>query len=163
MARSTWDKFLDAMDFINDPLGSRYVSRAIDRLLFPKRKTRSRTAQRVVYDARIATDAELDHHEVQRRRSEIDSLLERGKVPKAERLLLDWVNDTEAEVEHSGRGVSSIPYLKLAILYRKDGRAKDEIQILRRYLYAPHGVVGPSERMLRRLRYVDPKFWAERS
>ena len=54
-----------------------------------------------------------------------------------ERILIEMVEDTEADAARNGWGVAPGWYKRLAILYRKEKRYDDEVEILERYEAQP--------------------------
>ncbi len=63
----------------------------------------------------------------------IKKLKKDGKYTEAIEILLKCVEATEMEDEREGWGVAPWYYEQLAIIYNKEGKKDDEIQILKRY------------------------------
>ena len=63
----------------------------------------------------------------------IKDLKRAQRADKAIALLLECLDATEAEANIKGGGVAPWYYEQLAILYRKDKRLADEIDVLERY------------------------------
>ena len=86
-----------------------------------------------------------------------------NRSEEAEDLLLKLIGETEAEARAHGAGWGVAPwyYEQLAILYRKEKRYSDEVQILERYQHQPKAPgVGPkklAERLLRARRLRDAR------
>jgi hypothetical protein len=78
-------------------------------------------------------------------------LSQAGQTEAAERLLLTICAYDEDEASKKERGVSPLPYERLAILYRKAHRFDDEIEILKRFERQRHSADVVSRRLLERL------------
>ena len=68
-----------------------------------------------------------------------------------ERVLWWCINDTEADAAENRGGVGPYYYEQLAILYRKQGRNDDEVDILERYQEQPHAPGKGPEKLAKRL------------
>jgi hypothetical protein len=81
-----------------------------------------------------------------------------GRLKAAEELLLKLVKADEDESTATGLGVAPAGYARLAIIYRRQGRYKDEIKILERFANQKHAPgVGPSK-LLKRLEKARRSF-----
>jgi len=69
----------------------------------------------------------------------VKQLKAEGRSDEAIELLLKLVNETEKEAKAQGKGWGVAPwyYEQLAVIYRKEKRYKDEVQILERYESQP--------------------------
>ncbi|MBE0418227.1 MAG: hypothetical protein IBX63_10725 [Coriobacteriia bacterium] len=77
--------------------------------------------------------------------AQVEELKRQDKLVQAETLLLELVAATEAESKAQGIGVAPAYYEHLAVIYRKQGRAADEVAVLERYESQPKAPgVGPS-------------------
>jgi hypothetical protein len=76
-----------------------------------------------------------------------------GRVEEAIQLLLKLVGETEAEARAHQPGWGAAPwyYEQLAILYRKEQRYEDEVQILERYACQPKAPGAGPEKLADRL------------
>ena len=93
----------------------------------------------------------------------VERLKAENKVEEAIKLLLRLIGETEAEAQAHGVdwGVAPWYYQQLAILYRKEKRYHDEVQILERYECQPRAPgVGPeklAERLIKARRLRDAR------
>jgi hypothetical protein len=70
---------------------------------------------------------------------QVKQLKREVRYNEAERLLLELVDATEAENRVERRGVAPWYYEQLAIIYRKLGERRKEVEILERYAGQQHG------------------------
>ena len=74
----------------------------------------------------------------------VRDLKRHGRLDEAEALLLRLVDAVEAEAAAEGYGVAPWYYEQLAIIYRKQKRYRDEVDVLTRYVSQPHASgIGP--------------------
>lgn len=74
----------------------------------------------------------------------VRALKREGRLDEAEASLLRLVDAVEAEAATKGYGVAPWYYEQLAIIYRKQKRYADEVDVLTRYMSQPHAPgVGP--------------------
>ena len=69
---------------------------------------------------------------------EVKALMRADEFVQAEELLLHLVDATEREATIDGMGVAPWYYERLAVLYRKQGDFKKEVEILERFAAQPH-------------------------
>lgn len=76
-----------------------------------------------------------------------------NRPDEAIELLLKLVNQTEKEARGHGKGMGVAPwyYEQLAVIYRKEKRYSDEVQILERYENQPKAPGAGSEKLAERL------------
>lgn len=75
---------------------------------------------------------------------QVRDLKREGRLGEAEALLLRLLDAVEAEAAAKGYGVAPWYYEQLAIIYRKQKRYRDEVDVLTRYMSQPHAPgVGP--------------------
>lgn len=79
---------------------------------------------------------------------DIDELLQAGKTEPAEYALLLQIDHAEETSRRSGVEVPPWPYHKLALLYRRQGRKDEELDLLRRFAEQRHPE-GRTTRILR--------------
>lgn len=82
---------------------------------------------------------------------EVKALEKAGRQDEAVVLLLHLVEATEAESEAEGLGVAPWYYERLAIIYRKQHRLEDEVEILKRFVEQKHAPGASPPKLLRRL------------
>ena len=82
---------------------------------------------------------------------EVKALEKAGRQDEAEALLLHLVDATEAECALQGLGVAPWYYGRLAIIYRQQRRAEDELAILERFARQQHSPGAKSRELLKRL------------
>lgn len=89
----------------------------------------------------------------------VKQLRREGSVEEAEQLLLELVDATEAESRSNGPdwGVAPWYYEQLAILYRKQGSAENEVAILERYAAQPHAPGVSPPKLFERLEKAKAK------
>ena len=83
---------------------------------------------------------------------DIRQLVMQGRVEEAEELLLKLVKAAEHESTATGLGVDAAPYERLAIIYRKQRRYEDEIEILERFARQKHAPGVTPGKLLNRLK-----------
>jgi len=67
----------------------------------------------------------------------VKQLMEEKNYPEAIELLLKLVNETEKEAKKKGIGVAPWYYEQLAVIYRKEKRYNEEVEILERFEKQP--------------------------
>lgn len=82
---------------------------------------------------------------------DIDELLEAGKTEPAEYALLIKIDHSEENSSRGGAEVAPWPYHKLALLYRRQGHKKEELQLLRRFVEQRHPEGGMAPVLRQRL------------
>lgn len=83
---------------------------------------------------------------------EVERLFRLKEFDKAEHLLLSLIEVIEFESVAMDCGVAPWYYEKLALLYRKQRRVEDEINILERFANQKHAPGEKSSRLIERLR-----------
>ena len=82
---------------------------------------------------------------------EVKQLKRERRHEEAIELLSELVDATERESKQAGWGVAPWYYEQLAIVYRKEGRAAEEIAILERYEAQPKAPGAGPDRLAERL------------
>lgn len=152
MAKSAWQSFLDALDFLGDPLGSRYTRRSIRWLLS---ESNSRKSNQSIGSGRLNSEKERMRTLRVSRESHVHQLLKRKRRSEAERVLREWTVVEEIDARRAGHQIAIFPYAKLAELLKEDGRHTEEKEVLTRYMRQPHGDSRPSSELARRLLAID--------
>lgn len=86
---------------------------------------------------------------------DIEELVGAGRTEAAEYALLIKIEHAEERSRRDGAAVASWPYLKLADLYRRQGREEAELRLLRRFAEQPETTGNEAQVLRERLEEME--------